>query len=70
MAFVRVKDKETKHEFDVHENDPRIAAGVLELVKSKEYPPVAKARRAKYHVASKGVTPSPSSAAETKEGSK
>lgn len=70
MAFVRVKDKDTKHEFDVSEHDPRINEGSLELIKSKEYPPVEKVRRTKYFVASKGVTSKPSEAAEKKEDSK
>lgn len=67
--FVRVRDKETRHEFDVHESDPRIKKGILELVKSKKYPPVDKARRTKYFVASKGVTSTPSSAAKSEEES-
>lgn len=48
--FVRVKDTDTKHEFDVPEGDRRIASGAFELIKSDRYPPVDRPRRAKFHV--------------------
>lgn len=67
MQFRRVRDLETRHEFDVPETDQRIEAGLLEPVKSKQYPPSARARPAKHFVASKGVTSKPSVTAEPKE---
>lgn len=48
--FVRVKDPDTKHEFDVPEADPRIKAGRLERIKSDRYPPVDRPRRAKHYL--------------------
>lgn len=47
MKFVRVKDLETRHEFDVPEGDWRIEAGLLALVKADRYPPVDRPRRSK-----------------------
>lgn len=41
--FVRVKDKSTRHEFDVPETDPRIGDG-FELVKGDRFPPVDRPR--------------------------
>ena len=46
--FVRVKDKDTRHEFDVPETDPRIGE-FFELVKGDRFPPVVRPRRPKYH---------------------
>ncbi|MGP7812422.1 hypothetical protein [Glutamicibacter soli] len=65
MAFVRVKDKDTGHEFDVPETDWRIEAGLFTRVSGKDS--VVRPRRPKHRVASKGVTSKPSSAAEKKE---
>ena len=48
--FVRVKDKETKHEFDVPEMDWRIEAGLFERVKADRYPAVEYPLRPKYYV--------------------
>ena len=45
--FVRVKDKSTRHEFDVPENDPRIGYE-FEAVKEDRYPPVVRPRITKY----------------------
>lgn len=47
--FVRVKDQDTKHEFDVPEDDPRIGE-FFELVKSDRFPPVDRPRETKYHI--------------------
>lgn len=47
MSFVRVKDKETRHEFDVPDTDPRIGE-FFELVKQDRFPPVVRPRRPKY----------------------
>jgi hypothetical protein len=55
--FVRVKDTTTKHQFDVPENDWRIAAGHLELIKADRYPSVDRPRRAKHHIPRKTAEP-------------
>ena len=67
MQFIRVRAKETRHEFDVPESDWRIEAGLFEQVKPSTYPPVAYPRPAHNFVASKGVASKPSVAADTKE---
>lgn len=67
MEFIRVRDKETRHEFDVPSTDKRIEANLLDPIKSKQYPPAKRPRPTKYFVASKGVTPKPSDTAEKKE---
>lgn len=64
MLFIRVRDPETKHEFDVPESDKRLTSGLYEPVKSSKYPPVSRPRPAKHFVASKGVAPKPSRTAE------
>jgi hypothetical protein len=46
--FVRVKAKDTRHEFDVPETDPRIGSA-FELVKADRFPPVVRPRQPKYH---------------------
>lgn len=45
--FVRVKDKSTRHEFDVPETDPRIGDS-FELIKGDRFPPVNRPRINKY----------------------
>ena len=45
--FIRVKDKDTKHEFDVPETDPRIGKS-FEPVKADRFPPVVRPRQPKY----------------------
>jgi hypothetical protein len=49
MDFVRVKDRETKHEFDVPESDARIGV-FFDLVKQDRFPPVVRPRRPKYFI--------------------
>lgn len=53
--FVRVKDTTTGHEFDVPEDDKRIARSLLRI-KDDRYPPVRKPRPPKYHVQLAPVT--------------
>lgn len=65
MTFIRVKDKDTGHEFDVPETDWRIEAGLFTPIRGSEQ--VVRPRRPKHFVASKGVTSKPSEAAEKKE---
>ena len=59
MAFVRVKDKETGHEFDVPETDWRISEGILAPVKSDRYPAVDRPRPPKHNI---GAKPQPKTA--------
>ncbi len=47
--FVRVRDKETRHEFDVREGDPRIGS-LLELVRKPHYSASPVPRPAKHHL--------------------
>lgn len=56
--FIRVKDPETKHEFDVPETDPRLRDGRLERVKEKTYPPSSYVRHPKHYVKLAGRTAS------------
>ncbi|NKG22207.1 hypothetical protein [Paeniglutamicibacter terrestris] len=67
MLFIRVRDPKTRHEFDVPETSKRLASGFYVAIKSDKYPPAIKPRKPKHFVASKGVTPKPSVAAEKKE---
>ena len=46
--FVRVKDKDTRHEFDVPEEDPRIGVH-FDRVKEDRFPPVVRPRQPKYY---------------------
>lgn len=52
--YARVRDKESKHEFDVLASDSRIGSA-FELVNKKQYPESRLPRPAKYFVASKSV---------------
>lgn len=60
LKWVRVKDRDTRHEFDVREDDPRIGVA-FDLVKGKRYPPAHYPRPPKHH-----LTVARSSAARTK----
>lgn len=60
--FVRVKDRDTKHEFDVPETDKRIG-DVFIPIKSDRYPPVLRPRPPKHHVKLAGRPASRESAA-------
>ena len=55
MLYVRVKDKDTGHEFDVPESDKRIGKSFTPISK-KHYPPSRVPRRPKYHI---GSAPAP-----------
>ena len=46
--FVRVKDKSTRHEYDLPENHVLIRRGLVEVVKRKGYPPSRYPRRARH----------------------
>jgi hypothetical protein len=48
--FVRVKDKDSGHEFDVPEDDWRIGEGIYALVKSDRYPPIDRPRLPKHNI--------------------
>lgn len=54
--FVRVKDKTTKHQFDVPETDPRIGKA-FELVNSDRYPRARTPRPPKHHVPNVSARP-------------
>jgi hypothetical protein len=60
-TWIRVKDRDTGHEFDLHEEDPRLGTSVVEVL--KDYPAnsssTAQARPPKYRVDKAGqpVTP-------------
>lgn len=55
-TWIRCRDPETRHEFDLHEEDVRLADGSVELVKG--YPKhsglTAQPRPPKYHVRKDG----------------
>ena len=48
--YLRVKDPDTGHEFDLPANHPHITKGLVHLVKAAQYPPAAVMRRPKHHV--------------------
>jgi len=48
-TYVRVKDNDTKHEFDVREGDRRIGES-LTLLNRKSYPPSNRQRPPKHHL--------------------
>lgn len=48
--FVRVKDKDSGHEFDVPETDWRISEGIFTVVKGDRYPAVDRPRFPKYNI--------------------
>lgn len=66
--FVRVKDVDTKHEYDVREDSVLIRDKKVELVKSDRYPPSPYPRPAKPHVPTKNVA-KPSGSRQTPEPS-
>lgn len=47
--YIRVRDKHTKHEFDVPENSILLRRGSVERVKSDRFPPAQYPRRPKHH---------------------
>ncbi|AYN57419.1 hypothetical protein HOU47_gp13 [Arthrobacter phage Constance] len=53
--FIRVKDKTTKHEFDVSEDDWRIAEDIFIPIKSDRFPPVDRPREPKHYTPTKNV---------------
>ena len=48
--FIRVRDKDTRHEFDVREDSILLARGAVEHVKPKQYPPSRYPRPPKYRI--------------------
>ena len=48
--FIRVKDKDSGHEFDVPEQDWRVAEGIFTPVKSDRFPSVDRPRLAKHNI--------------------
>lgn len=66
MAFVRVRDPETRHEFDHPEDGRLLRLGLVEHIKPKQYPPAARQRAPKHHhsLASQPVSRLPESPGE------
>jgi hypothetical protein len=50
VLFVRVKDPETGHEFDVLEGSILLRRELVKLVKAKRYPPSPIRRAPKHHI--------------------
>jgi hypothetical protein len=61
--YVRVRDPETRHEFDVPEDSPLLRRELVIPVKSKRYPPSRIQRPAKHHIRLAGRTASRETAA-------
>ena len=54
-TYIRVRDVETRHEFDVPEGHPFIERGLFVPVKGKQYPPSHVARPMKAHLSPASV---------------
>lgn len=54
--FVRVRDPQTRHEFDLPEGHRLLRLGLVVRVKPRRYPPSSRARRPKHHVNLSGRT--------------
>ena len=63
-TYVWVKDRTTKHEFDIPEGDKRIGVQ-FDLVKQDRYPPSVRQRPPKHHIKLAGRSASRESAAST-----
>jgi len=59
--FIRVRDPETKHEFDVRETSLLLRRELVTVVKQAAYPPSPVARRTKHHDPAKNVAKVPAS---------
>lgn len=55
--YVRVRDPQTKHEFDVREDSPLLRRGVVERIKPRLYPPAKRPRPTKYHLNLAAIRP-------------
>lgn len=62
VVYVRVKDPDTKHEWDEPEGSPLIRDGKVQVVKSDRYPPSTVARPAKHHLERKSRRGAPTPA--------
>ena len=56
--YVRVRDRSTKHEYDVRETSPLLAKDLVERIKDDRYPPSRVPRRPKHHLNLAGPTAS------------
>lgn len=56
--YIRVKDPDTGHEFDVPEGSALLAKGLVSPVKEKRYPAAEQPRRPKHHLNLAGQTTS------------
>jgi hypothetical protein len=61
-VFVRVKDKDSGHEFDVPADDWRIGEGIFTPVKSDRYPAVDRPRPPKHNIRIAEAKPQPKTA--------
>lgn len=68
MAFIRVRDKETRHEFDVPEHSRLLRLGLVEPVKKKGYPPSPITRPARHFVRLPSLEPTPETLTKNGEG--
>lgn len=61
VVYVRVKDPESKQEWDEPEGSPLIASGAVQVIKSDRYPPSTAIRPTKRFLAPKarGSKPKP-----------
>lgn len=49
MRYIRVKDPDTGHEYDVPDNSILLAKSLVRRVKAERYPPSEYPRRTKHH---------------------
>lgn len=68
MVFIRVRDKGTRHEFDVPEDSRLLRLGLVEPVKKKGYPPSPISRPARHFVRLPSLEPKPQALTENGEG--
>ena len=68
MAFIRVRDKETRHEFDLPEGHHLIRSGLVEPTKRKGFPPSPVVRPARHFVRLPSLEPNPQALTEHGEG--
>lgn len=65
--FIRVKDKDTKHEYDVPEDSFLLRNELVVPIKSDRFPPVNNPRRQKFYVKLKPASRATASTEETQK---
>lgn len=58
-VYLRVKDPESKHEWDEPQGSPLIEKGTVQVVKSERYPPTTTMRPPKFYLPRSGRKPAP-----------